>query len=131
MWVDGQSLSTKKADNKHFSFEEIEEEKENVDNNNLNDIFKTCNVSEVEIFDINKIGDYIDYLFNDTEFDLVRDKYVSIFMTNNVDGVKFLGLNRRHIARMGIENKKGERHCTVIWNALRQIRKRSIGGKAK
>mmetsp|Transcript_11961 Transcript_11961/g.19243 ORF Transcript_11961/g.19243 Transcript_11961/m.19243 type:complete len:373 (-) Transcript_11961:117-1235(-) len=87
--------------------------------------FVACTLEEVESWDMNAVGDFIEYLFRDKAYDSCRDKYVAIFMNLNVDGKTFMELKRYQVSAMGIVTKKGERHVSVIMNAQRHIRARS------
>lgn len=87
--------------------------------------FETCVTSEVEQWDVNKVGDYIGWLFRDKQYDSCRDQYVAIFMNLMIDGKKFMKLERKQISYMGIVTVKGKRHVSVIKNAQRHIKQRS------
>lgn len=120
-----QSTKASQTGNKSFDFDVKDngQKKQEVISEKYK-IFVDCKLSEVQKFDCSKIGDYVEYMYRGKEYDAYRDKYVSIFMTHNIDGKKFLDLDRRKIARMGIENKSGKRHVTVVWNELRHCKKR-------
>eukprot|EP01084_Bolivina_argentea_P102052 182884_1 len=123
-------LSTRASTNQneqHFSFKDVAdniETKEN-NNNNNNNIYENCTINDVVLWDVNKIADYIGYLFSDKQYDECRDQYVAIFMTRLIDGKKFMKLGRMQISHMGIVTAKGKRHVSVIKNAQRYIKKRS------
>ena len=130
-------VKSTRASKKMFKFDmnELKKEPKEMKNNDddmdlepeeeIKDAFEVCTVEVVEKWDYNQVGDYVNWLFREKEYDSCRDQYVAIFMNLMIDGKQFMKLQRKQISHMGIVTKKGKRHVSVIRNAQRHITQRS------